>query len=104
MRLMAGRILLDGQDIAELQLRTLRSAIGLVPQRAHLFDGTVREQHSSSGKPRLPARQSSYMPQSRLRPPGFIGALPDGYDTFIGDKGVKLSGGGAPAHRARAAR
>jgi len=87
----AGRILLDGQDIAELQLRTLRSAIGLVPQRAHLFDGTVRD-NILFGKPGASEAELIHAAE-QAQAAGFIGALPDGYDTFIGDKGVKLSGG-----------
>jgi len=62
-----------------------------VPQRAHLFDGTVRD-NILFGKPGASEAELIHAAE-QAQAAGFIGALPDGYDTFIGDKGVKLSGG-----------
>ena len=86
-----GRIFLDGADIQDLQLKALRSAIGFVPQRAYLFDGTVRQNilFGSPGASREKLERAAETAQAT----GFISALPNGYDTIIGDKGVKLSGG-----------
>ena len=69
----------------------LRAAIGLVPQRAYLFDGTVR-QNILFGNPAASEDDLSHAAE-QAQAAGFIAALPKGFDTLIGDKGVKLSGG-----------
>ncbi|MDU8946161.1 ABC transporter ATP-binding protein [Ovoidimarina sediminis] len=86
-----GRILLDGQNIAGVRLHAIRGAIGLVPQRAYLFDGTVRE-NILFGKPDASNAELARAAE-QAQAAGFIERLPQGYDTRIGDKGVKLSGG-----------
>lgn len=87
----AGRILLDGQDIAGLQVQHLRRQFGVVPQRALLFDGSVHD-NIAFGVP--DARQAQIEAAARLaQAHDFISALPQGYATQIGDEGVRLSGG-----------
>jgi subfamily B ATP-binding cassette protein MsbA len=87
----AGRILIDGTDIAEVSLASLRSQIGVVPQHVLLFNGTVRD---NIGYGRMDADAAAIEHAAQLaRAHDFILKLPDGYDTLIGDQGVKLSGG-----------
>lgn len=86
-----GRILLDGLDIQRLQMNAVRGAIGLVPQRGYLFDGTVR-QNILFGNPDASQGEIERAAET-AQAAGFIEALADGYNTMIGDKGVKLSGG-----------
>ncbi len=87
----AGRILLDGQDIADLPPDHLRHAIGYVPQTRHLRDATVAENiaFSQDGIEAGAIEAAARIAQAH----DFIVALPQGYDTVIGDKGVRLSGG-----------
>ena len=87
----AGRILLDGQDIRAVTLRSLRRNIGIVQQDVYLFAGTVAD-NIRYGK--LDAsRQEIIDAAKQAHAHDFIMALPDGYDTDIGQRGVKLSGG-----------
>ena len=84
-----GRILLDGIDLRELALDELRAAIGFVPQETFLFSATVRE-NILLGLPddgRL-ERASETAQLAEALP-----ALPDGYDTMLGERGINLSGG-----------
>ena len=86
-----GNILIDGIDIANVSLTSLRNQIGLVPQQVLLLNGTVRE-NISFGKP--DAGMEEIIEAARLaRAQDFIRELPDGFDTVIGDQGIKLSGG-----------
>ncbi|MBF7728666.1 ABC transporter ATP-binding protein [Pseudomonas sp. N040] len=86
-----GRILLDGQDIAGIQLQDLRRQIGVVPQRALLFNGSVRA-NIAYGLPGASEAQIEHA--ARLAQAwAFIQHLPQGLDTEIGDHGVRLSGG-----------
>jgi ATP-binding cassette, subfamily B, bacterial len=87
----AGKILLDGQDIREITLHSLRKNVGIVQQDVYLFAGTVAE-NIRYGK--LDAsRQETIEAAKQAHAHEFIMALPDGYDTYIGQRGVKLSGG-----------
>ena len=87
----SGRILLDGQDIADLVVQDLRAAIGFVSQDVYLFHGTVRE-NIAYGRPG--ADEASIRAAARMaEAEDFILALPDGYDTVVGERGQKLSGG-----------
>ena len=86
-----GEILLDDQPIQELQLGDLRHAIGLVSQDVYLFHGSVGENiayGSFVASPAAIARAASLAEAS-----GFIEALPQGYDTVVGERGQRLSGG-----------
>ena len=86
-----GHILLDGQDIREVTLRSLRRTIGVVQQDVYLFAGTVAE-NISYGK-RDASREEVIAAARQAHAHEFIMALPQGYDTDIGQRGVRLSGG-----------
>ncbi|HEU5345688.1 MAG TPA: ABC transporter ATP-binding protein [Ktedonobacterales bacterium] len=87
----AGSVLLDGHDVRAVTLRSLREQIGIVQQDVYLFAGTVAE-NIRYGK--LDASRAEIVEAAkRAHAHDFIMALPDGYDTDIGQRGVKLSGG-----------
>jgi len=86
-----GAIRLDGTDLRDLPLAYLREQIGYVQQEPFLFNGTVRENILYG---RLTAEQEEIETAAKIaRAHEFIMALPDGYDTWIGERGVKLSVG-----------
>ena len=86
-----GRILIDNEPVAEVSLVSLRRQIGVVPQQVLLLNDTVRR-NILFGRP--DADQSSIESAAKAAHAlDFIEALPDGFDTVIGDEGVKLSGG-----------
>lgn len=86
-----GRVLLDGQDIRKLKLHSLRSKIGIVQQDVYLFAGTVME-NIRYGKP--DATDEEVIEAAKAaNAHDFIMELDDGYNTDIGQRGVKLSGG-----------
>jgi ABC-type multidrug transport system fused ATPase/permease subunit len=87
----AGRILLDGQDIAGIELGSLRRQIGLVAQHTLLLNASVAE-NLAYGQPQATLEQMKKAAKA-ARAEEFIEQLPNGYDTVIGDQGVKLSGG-----------
>jgi ATP-binding cassette, subfamily B, heavy metal transporter len=87
----AGRILIDGQDIREVQQTSLRAALGIVPQDTVLFNDTVYY-NIAYGRPG--ATRAEVEEAARLaRIEDFVRALPDGYETKVGERGLKLSGG-----------
>ncbi|MCI8465950.1 MAG: ABC transporter ATP-binding protein [Lachnospiraceae bacterium] len=86
-----GRITLDGKDIRKITLKSLRSNIGIVQQDVYLFAGTVYE-NICYGKKEA-SREEVMAAAKAAGAHGFIMDLPDGYDTDIGQRGVKLSGG-----------
>jgi subfamily B ATP-binding cassette protein MsbA len=86
-----GRILVDGRDLAAVRLRDYREQVGVVLQDNFLFDGTVRENISYS---RPDAALEEVMEVSRIAHcDKFVEGFPQGYDTVVGERGVKLSGG-----------
>jgi ATP-binding cassette subfamily B protein len=86
-----GQILIDGRDIRDVSLRSLRRHIGIVQQDVYLFAGTVAD-NIRYGK--LGAAQEEIVEAAKkANAHDFIMALPDGYETDIGQRGVKLSGG-----------
>ena len=86
-----GAILIDGQNVRDVTLHSLREAIGVVQQDVYLFSGTVAE-NIAYGKPG--ATREEIEEAARLAgADGFVRALKDGYDTYVGERGVKLSGG-----------
>jgi ATP-binding cassette subfamily B protein len=87
----AGKILLDGQDIREVTLRSLRRNIGIVQQDVYLFAGTIADNIRYGKRDASPQEIIHAAKQAHAH--DFIMALPDGYDTDIGQRGVKLSGG-----------
>lgn len=86
-----GKITIDGIDIRNIKLKSLRKNIGLVQQEVFLFTGTIKDNilygNPSSGDEEIAeaAKKASIH--------DFITSLPDGYNTYIGEKGIKLSGG-----------
>ena len=87
----SGRILIDGTDINDVTLRSLRDSIGIVQQDVYLFMGTVYE-NILYGRPDA-TREEVVAAAKNANAHDFIMSLPNGYDTDIGQRGVKLSGG-----------
>ena len=87
----AGRLLVDGQDVREVTLSSLRSQIGIVTQETILFNDTVRN-NIAYGQPHVSEEAVRDAAQAALAH-DFILAMPEGYNTVIGEKGVRLSGG-----------
>jgi ATP-binding cassette subfamily B protein len=86
-----GTITLDGHDLCDLELADLRRAIGLVAQDVFLFHGSVRENVVYG---RSDANEDELVQAARLAEANdFVRALPQGYDTVVGERGQKLSGG-----------
>jgi ATP-binding cassette subfamily B protein len=87
----AGRVLLDGRDVRDVTLASLRRSVGVVQQDVYLFAGTVAE-NIRYGRPG--ALNAEIMAAARAaHAHDFIMALPQGYDTEVGQRGVRLSGG-----------
>ena len=86
-----GRVVFDGIDIRELSLHELRAQIGIALQEAVLFGGTVRE-NVCYGRPDA-SDNDLIAACEAAQASSFVAALPDGYDTVIGQRGVTLSGG-----------
>ncbi len=89
--LTGGRILIDGTDIASVSQQSLREHIAVVFQEPALFSGTVRE-NIAYGTPHASPEQIKAVARA-ANAAGFIEGLPKGYDTEIGERGIKLSGG-----------
>jgi subfamily B ATP-binding cassette protein MsbA len=86
-----GRVLVDGADVREVTLASLRSAIALVSQEVSLFDDTVR---ANIAYGRFGAEEADIVAAAKAAAAhDFIMALPEGYDTRVGEHGLKLSGG-----------
>ena len=86
-----GKITIDGNDIRNLTLKSLRETIGLVQQDVYLFCGTIRE-NIAYGKPGASQKEiESAAKKANIH--DFIMGLPDDYDTFVGERGTRLSGG-----------
>jgi ATP-binding cassette subfamily B protein len=87
----AGRVTIDGQDIRDVTQKSLRAAMGVVPQDTVLFNDTILY-NIRYGRPEASdeeVREAARMAQIDT----FIQALPDGYDSMVGERGLKLSGG-----------
>jgi len=92
----SGRITFDGIDIRDLSLAELRGAIGIVPQEPTLFSGTIRENIAYAGigtDGSQPSEDSIRLAAKAAHAVEFIERLPEGFDTRVGERGVKLSGG-----------
>ncbi len=87
----AGRITLDGVDIKDITLKSIRSNIGIVSQNVFLFDGTIRDNiaYANPGA----SEEEIILAARRANIHEFITTLDHGYDTEVGERGVKLSGG-----------
>jgi subfamily B ATP-binding cassette protein MsbA len=90
-----GRILVDGHDVRTLALQDLRGAIGIVPQEPALFSGTIRENIAYAVKEdgRIPSDDEIRRAASAAHAVEFVDRLVEGFDTLVGERGVKLSGG-----------
>jgi ATP-binding cassette, subfamily B, bacterial MsbA len=86
-----GRLLIDGNDVRNLTLTSLRSQVGIVTQETVLFNDTVRN-NIAYGQPQVPQKEVEAAARAALAH-DFIVGLPGGYDTVIGERGVRLSGG-----------
>ena len=87
----AGRITIDGQDIAQVAQASLRSAIGIVPQDTVLFNDTIGYNIAYGRADATAAEIAEAARGASIAP--FIASLPDRYDTRVGERGLKLSGG-----------
>ena len=87
----SGRILIDGVDLRDLRLRDLRSYIAAVPQETQLFSGTIMENLLLGEPDATPAEVRAAAVAANAH--DFIESFPSGYDTIVGERGVKLSGG-----------
>jgi ATP-binding cassette, subfamily B, bacterial MsbA len=87
----AGRLLIDGQDVRDVTLASLRSQVGIVTQETVLFNDTVRN-NIAYGQPHVSQSVVEMAARAALAH-DFILALPSGYDTVVGERGVRLSGG-----------
>jgi subfamily B ATP-binding cassette protein MsbA len=87
----SGAVLVDGHDLAAVRLSSYRKQLGVVLQETFLFDGTIRENVKFS---RQDATEEQLMEACRIaRVDEFAERFPEGYDTIVGERGVKLSGG-----------
>ena len=87
----AGRLLIDGHDVRDVTLASLREQVGIVTQDTILFNDTVRN-NIAYGQPHVPMKTVEAAARAALAH-DFIRGLPKGYDTSIGERGVRLSGG-----------
>jgi ATP-binding cassette, subfamily B, bacterial MsbA len=87
----SGRLLVDGNNVRDVTLASLRSQVGIVTQETILFNDTVRN-NIAYGQPHVPLKEVEAAARAALAH-DFILALPSGYDTVIGERGVLLSGG-----------
>ena len=86
-----GRLSFDGRDATSLDLQSLRSQIAVVPQEVLLFGGTILE-NIEYGRPGA-SKEEIERSAKEANAHEFIAALPEGYDTVVGPRGVKISGG-----------
>ena len=87
----SGSITIDGQDIAKVQQHSLRAAIGIVPQDTVLFNDTIRYNIAYGRADASPAEVMEAAHLAQID--GFIALLPEGFETQVGERGLKLSGG-----------
>lgn len=86
-----GAVLIDGKDVREVTLKSLRSAIGIVQQDVYMFAGTVRD-NIAYGKPEA-TDEEIIAAAKNANIHDFIVSLADGYDSYVGERGTRLSGG-----------
>lgn len=86
-----GRILIDGQDLRDVQLESIGEQIGMVTQETYLFHTTIRE-NIAYGRPSASLEEIEVAARA-ANIHEFIASLPDGYDTVVGERGYRLSGG-----------
>jgi ABC-type multidrug transport system fused ATPase/permease subunit len=86
-----GRVLVDGHDLRDVQARSLRRQMGIVPQEAFLFSGTIRD-NLSFGRPDATDEEVQHAARA-VGAHDFIAALEQGYETEVGERGIQLSAG-----------
>ena len=86
-----GSVLVDGRDVRQLKLKSLREAIGIVQQDVYIFAGTVRENIAYGKKDATQQEIEEAAKNANIH--DFIMGLEDGYDTYVGERGTRLSGG-----------
>ena len=86
-----GSVLVDGHDVRQLKLKSLREAIGIVQQDVYIFAGTVRENIAYGKKDASQQEIEEAAKNANIH--DFIMGLEDGYDTYVGERGTRLSGG-----------
>ena len=86
-----GAVRIDGQDVRDVTLKSLRSAIGIVQQDVYMFGGSIRD-NIAYGKPHA-TDEEIVEAAKNANIHDFIASLPDGYDTNVGERGTRLSGG-----------
>ncbi len=86
-----GKVKIDGVDLKELKLRDLRKAIALVSQDVYLFHGSIADNIAYGSE--ITDRQQMMDASAMAQLHDFVTTLPDGYDTIVGERGIKLSGG-----------
>ncbi|GAB6154666.1 ABC transporter ATP-binding protein [Desulfosporosinus burensis] len=87
----AGSITIDGNDIKDVTLESLRNAIGIVQQDVYMFDGSIKDNIAYGKSGATDAEIIEAAQQANIHE--FILSLDDGYDTYVGERGVRLSGG-----------
>ena len=86
-----GSVSVDGKDVRDLTLRSLREAIGIVQQDVYIFAGSIRENIAYGKKTATQAEIEEAARNANIH--DFIMSLPEGYDTYVGERGTRLSGG-----------
>ena len=86
-----GSVMVDGHDVRQLKLKSLRKAIGIVQQDVYIFAGTVRENIAYGKKNATQQEIEEAAKNANIH--DFIMGLEDGYDTYVGERGTRLSGG-----------
>jgi ATP-binding cassette subfamily B protein len=87
----SGQILIDGHDVRDVTLKSLRSAIGIVQQDVYMFSGSIRD-NIAYGKPDA-TDEEILRAAKEAGIHDFVSSLPNGYDTYVGERGTRLSGG-----------
>lgn len=87
----SGAICVDGKDVRDLQLKSLRQAIGIVQQDVYIFAGTIRENIAYGKKDATQEEIEAAAKSANIH--DFIMGLDEGYDTYVGERGTRLSGG-----------
>ena len=89
----SGRVLVDGHDLRDVTAHSLRSQMGIVPQEAFLFSGTIRENIAFGRSGAAADEEDVHAAARAVGADAFIRAFPEGYDTPVGERGVQLSAG-----------
>ena len=88
---MGGSVRVDGRDVRDLTLKSLREAVGIVQQEVYIFAGSIRENIAYGKKDASQAEIEAAARNANIH--DFIMSLDDGYDTYVGERGTRLSGG-----------